>query len=52
MEREDVCPTNNLSEQAIRFVVIDRRVTQGTRSWAGMRFCEWAMDGYRYLCQT
>jgi transposase len=24
-------PTNNLAEQAIRFVVIDRRVTQGTR---------------------
>ena len=40
LEREDVSPTNNLSEQAIRFVVIDRRVTQGTRSWAGMRFCE------------
>lgn len=40
LERDDVCPTNNLSEQAIRFVVIDRRVTQGTRSWSGMRFCE------------
>jgi hypothetical protein len=40
LEREGVSPTNNLSEQAIRFVVIDRRVTQGTRSWAGMRFCE------------
>lgn len=40
LEREDVSPTNNLSEQAIRFVVIDRRITQGTRSWAGMRFCE------------
>ena len=33
-------PTNNRTEQAIRHVVIDRRVTQGTRSWAGMRFCE------------
>jgi len=40
LEREDVSPTNNLSEQAIRFVVIDRRITQGTRSWAGMRWCE------------
>ena len=40
LEREGVSPTNNLSEQAIRFVVIDRRVTQGTRSWSGMRFCE------------
>jgi transposase len=33
-------PTNNRTEQAIRYVVIDRRVTQGTRSHAGMRFCE------------
>ena len=40
LEREGVSPTNNLSEQAIRFVVIDRRITQGTRSWAGMRCCE------------
>ena len=40
LEKEGVSPTNNLSEQAIRFVVIDRRVTQGTRSWAGMRWCE------------
>jgi hypothetical protein len=40
LEREGVSQTNNLSEQAIRFVVIDRRITQGTRSWAGMRWCE------------
>lgn len=33
-------PTNNLTEQAIRHVVIDRRVTQGTRGDAGMRWCE------------
>jgi len=33
-------PTNNLAEQAIRFVVIDRHITQGTRSEAGRRFCE------------
>ena len=33
-------PTNNLAEQAIRFVVIDRLVTQGTRSKAGDRWCE------------
>jgi len=33
-------PTNNLAEQAIRFVVIDRRITQGTRSEAGRRWCE------------
>src|SRR5436305_3267337 len=33
-------PTNNLAEQAIRFVVIDRLITQGTRSAAGNRWCE------------
>jgi transposase len=33
-------PTNNLAERAIRFVVIDRYITQGTRSEAGRRFCE------------
>jgi transposase len=33
-------PTNNLAEQAIRFVVLDRRVTQGTRSAAGRKWCE------------
>src|SRR5262249_3278909 len=35
-----VQPTNNLAEQAIRFVVIDRHITQGTRSEKGQRFCE------------
>jgi len=30
-------PTNNLAEQAIRFVVIDRHITQGTRSDKGRR---------------
>lgn len=33
-------PTNNLAEQAIRFVVIDRLVTQGTRSEKGREWCE------------
>jgi transposase len=33
-------PTNNLAEQAIRFVVIDRHVTQGTHGEAGRRWCE------------
>jgi transposase len=33
-------PTNNLAEQAIRFVVIDRHITQGTRSEDGNRWCE------------
>ena len=33
-------PTNNLAEQAIRFVVIDRRITQGSRSETGQRWLE------------
>jgi transposase len=33
-------PTNNLVEQAIRFVVLDRRVTQGTRSETGRQWSQ------------
>ena len=33
-------PTNNLAEQAIRFVVIDRYITQGTRSESGRLWSE------------
>jgi transposase len=33
-------PTNNLAEQAIRFVVIDRQITQGSRSETGRRWLE------------
>ncbi len=33
-------PTNNHSEQQIRHVVIDRRITQGTRSDVGQRYNE------------
>jgi transposase len=33
-------PTNNAAEQAIRQVVIDRHVTQGTRSERGRKWCE------------
>jgi len=33
-------PTNNLAEQALRFVVIDRRITQGTRSPRGRHWSE------------
>jgi len=32
-------PTNNLAEQAIRFVTIDRHITQGTR---GEKGCAWS----------
>ena len=33
-------PTNNLAEQALRFVVIQRRITQGTRGPTGRTWCE------------
>ncbi|MGH8615258.1 MAG: IS66 family transposase [Gammaproteobacteria bacterium] len=33
-------PTNNLAEQAIRFVVLDRHVTQGSRGETGQRWLE------------
>jgi len=35
-----VSPANNLAEQAVRFVVIDLRITQGTRSEAGRQWSE------------
>ena len=37
---EDLPPTNNLCEQSIRPVVIDRKITQGTRSEWGNRWSE------------
>ena len=44
-------PTNNSAEQAIRFVVQDRRVTQGTRGENGQRYCErmWTVIGTHAL---
>ncbi len=33
-------PTNNAAEQALRHVVIDRKVTQGTRSLRGRNWCQ------------
>ena len=40
-------PTNNTAEQAIRFIVIDRLITQGTRSEKGQRANErlWTVIG-------
>jgi hypothetical protein len=35
-----VAPTDTLAEQAIRFVVIDRHITQGTQGEAGRRWSE------------
>jgi hypothetical protein len=36
----EIDPTNNVAEQAIRFIVIDRHVTQGTRSIKGRQSSE------------
>ena len=43
----DAEPTNNIAEQAVRFVVIDRHITQGTRSEAGRKTAErlWTVIG-------
>jgi len=40
MTESDIEPTNNGTERQIRPVVIDRRITQGTRGQNGMRWCE------------
>lgn len=40
IDMDSVHPTNNLTEQRMRHVAIDRRVTQGTRSKKGQRWCE------------
>lgn len=56
-------PTNNSAEQAIRFVTIDRHITQGTRGEKGQRWCEriWTIlatcsiqgrSAYDYLVQV
>ena len=36
----EIDPTNNVAEQAFRFVAIQRRITQGTRGKAGQLWCE------------
>jgi transposase len=43
----EIDPTNNVAEQAVRFIVIDRHVTQGTRSEEGQRIAEkfWTVMG-------
>jgi transposase len=40
LETAGVEPTNNAMEQRFRFVVIDRKITQGTRGERGRRWCE------------
>jgi transposase len=45
LTRPGIEPTNNQTEQAIRHIVIDRHITQGTRGHRGQRWCErvWTM---------
>ena len=56
-------PTNNFAELAIRFVVIDRHITQGTRSENGRAWCEriWSVlatctsqgqNAFKFICQS
>lgn len=56
-------PTNNAAEQTIRYVVIDRRVTQGTRGARGRRWSEriWTVmatcaaqgrAAFQFICQA
>ena len=40
LDTPGVEPTNNATERAIRQPVLDRRITQGTRSERGLRWCE------------
>jgi transposase len=35
-----IAPTNNFTEQTLRFAVIDRKLTQGTRGQAGQIWCQ------------
>lgn len=63
IQTPSVEPTNNSAEQAIRFLTIDRHITQGTRSEKGQRWCEriWTIlatcsmqdkSAYDYLVQA
>ena len=56
-------PTNNSMEQRMRFVAIDRKITQGTRSERGRRWCErmWTLlatcvqqgrSAFLFLCRS
>jgi transposase len=40
LRRPEVDPTNNFTERTLRFAVIDRKLTQGTRGTAGQTWCQ------------
>jgi transposase len=63
LHADGVEPTNNAMEQRFRFVVIDRKITQGTRGESGRQWCEriWTTlatctqqgrSAFEFLCQT
>jgi transposase len=63
IDNPDVEPTNNISERMLRGVVIDRKITIGTESFAGNAYCEtlWTiiatlknttMDPYRFIVEV
>ena len=47
LEHDGIAPTNNFVEQTLRFVVLDRKATQGTRGTAGQNWCQriWSILG-------
>ncbi len=51
LTRPGIEPTNNQTEQAIRHIVIDRHITQGTRSSRGQRWCERVWTVLATCCQ-
>jgi transposase len=63
LERPEVDPTNNFTERTLRFAVIDRKLTQGTRGIAGQTWCQrvWSIlatcrlqkrSAFQFLAQT
>jgi transposase len=63
LQRPEVDPTNNFTERTLRFAVIDRKLTQGTRGTAGQTWCQrvWSVlatcrlqqrSAFQFLAQT
>jgi transposase len=63
LQRPEVDPTNNFTERTLRFAVIDRKLTHGTRGTAGQTWCQrvWSVlatcrlqkrSAFQFLAQT
>ena len=63
IESPHIAPTNNFTEQTLRFAVIDRKLTQGTRGIAGQTWCQrvWSVlatcriqgrSAYQFIAQS